>query len=51
MRTSSDVRWTTVNLAEAIPGVQTPLGWTFWSVSMETAVRRTFGSMGVLPAE
>ena len=48
MRTSPDVRWTTVNFAEAIQGVQTPLGWTFWSLSMETALRRTFWSMGVL---
>jgi len=22
--------WTTVNTGEAMPGVMTPLGWTFW---------------------
>src|SRR5690348_9434001 len=48
MTTSDGVRWTTVNFAEAIQGVQTPLGWGFWSYAMETSVRRTFGDMGVL---
>jgi pyruvate,water dikinase len=50
MHTSPHVRWTTVNFAEAIQGVQKPLGWGMWSLSMETSVRRTFGAIGALPA-
>ncbi|WP_205698863.1 PEP-utilizing enzyme [Conexibacter sp. SYSU D00693] len=50
MATSEHVRWTTVNFAEAIQGVQKPLSWGMWSLSMETSVRRTFGALGVLPA-
>jgi pyruvate,water dikinase len=43
-----DTRWSRVNFAEAIQGVQTPLGWTFWDVAMETSVRRAFGNLGAL---
>lgn len=43
------VRWSTVNFAEAIQGVQTPLGWTLWSHVMERAIRRAFGELGALP--
>jgi phosphohistidine swiveling domain-containing protein len=39
-------RWSRVNFAEAIQGVQTPLGWTFWEYVMERAVRRAFGAIG-----
>jgi pyruvate,water dikinase len=42
-------RWSRVNFAEAIQGVQTPLGWTFWDLVMETSVRRAFGAIGALP--
>ncbi len=48
MATSNGVRWTTVNFAEAIQGVQKPLGWAMWSLSMETSVRIGFGKLGVL---
>ena len=48
MSTSPGVRWTTVNFAEAIQGVQKPLGWAMWSLSMETSVRMAFGRLGVL---
>jgi phosphohistidine swiveling domain-containing protein len=48
MSTSAGVRWTTVNFAEAIQGVQKPLGWAMWSLSMETCVRIAFGRLGVL---
>jgi pyruvate,water dikinase len=48
MSSGADTRWTTVNFAEAIQGVQTPLGWSFWSLAMETSVRRTFGGLGAL---
>jgi phosphohistidine swiveling domain-containing protein len=45
--TAPATRWTTVNFAEAIQGVQTPLGWTFWSHGMEEASARSFFEMGV----
>ena len=48
MATAPTTRWTTVNFAEAIQGVQTPLGWSMWSLSMETAVRLGFGALGTL---
>lgn len=44
-----DTWWTTVNVAEAIPGVPTPLGWTFWTQSMEYATQWSFHDIGVLP--
>ncbi|MBA3743069.1 PEP-utilizing enzyme [Sporichthya sp.] len=46
--TSADTtRWSRANFAEAIQGVQTPLGWTFWDHVMETSVRQAFVRMGV----
>src|SRR5213596_2130887 len=50
MTSGADTRWTTVNFAEAIQGVQTPLGWSLWSEGMETSLRRTFGDFGILTA-
>src|ERR1700704_1803483 len=50
MDTGPETRWTTVNFAEAIQGVQKPLGWAMWSLSMETSVRMAFGGLGVLPS-
>ena len=41
--------WTTVNAAEALPGVATPLNWTFFGRTVERAFRGTFADMGVLP--
>ena len=46
---SPTTRWSRANFAEAIQGVQTPLGWTFWDHTMENSVRITFGRMGVFP--
>jgi pyruvate,water dikinase len=43
-----ETRWSRANFAEAIQGVQTPLGWTFWDLCMETTVRRAFGNLGAL---
>ena len=40
--------WTTVNAAEALPGVSTPLNWTWFGEATERAFRRTFVDMGVL---
>ena len=42
-----DIRWTTANNAEALPGVQTPLGWTFWDSRFELAMRESFHDLGV----
>lgn len=47
-RSDAKTAWSRVNFSEAIQGVQTPLGWTFWQFAMETAVRRGFGELGVL---
>ena len=40
--------WTSVNTAEAMPGVQTPLGWTFWIDPLELAMRGCFCDIGAL---
>jgi pyruvate,water dikinase len=49
---SADVAWSTINAGEAIPGVVTPLTWSFFGDATERAMRRTFCDMGVLrPAE
>jgi phosphohistidine swiveling domain-containing protein len=48
MSSGPETRWTTVNFAEAIQGVQKPLGWAMWNLSMETSVRIAFGAIGVL---
>ena len=42
-------RWTTVNTAEALPGVPTPLCWTLWSHQLERAMRGAFFDIGCLP--
>lgn len=42
-------RWTTVNTAEALPGVPTPLGWTLWNHQLERAMRGAFCDIGCLP--
>ena len=43
------VAWSRVNLSEAMPGVLSPLGWTFWSDATEASARRIFWRLGVLP--
>jgi pyruvate,water dikinase len=42
-------RWTTVNTAEALPGVATPLCWTLWNHPVERAMRGAFCDIGCLP--
>jgi pyruvate,water dikinase len=44
----SGAAWTRVNAAEALPGLLTPLGWTFWDARVELALRGAFADMGVL---
>jgi phosphohistidine swiveling domain-containing protein len=51
MTTSDGVRWTTVNFAEAIQGVVTPLGWAMWDLSMETCTRIAFHKIGIFSKE
>lgn len=41
-------RWTRVNFAEAVQGVQRPLDWTFWQQGLELSLRQTFCAMGAL---
>src|SRR3974390_222218 len=41
--------WSTVNVSEALPGVVTPLTWTFWHPAMERAARRAYRAVGILP--
>ena len=48
MPAGPDTTWTTVNTAEAMPGVQTPLGWTWWADALELAMRGCFCDIGVL---
>ena len=43
------VLWTTVNAAEARPGVSTPLSQSFWGNAAELAARQAFCDMGVIP--
>lgn len=41
--------WTTVNAAEAIPGVATPLGWTWFFEGCELGLRGAFADIGAIP--
>jgi len=43
-----DAYWSTSNFGEAMPGVMTPLGWTFWGPTADRATRGAFASMGAL---
>ncbi|HEX4110788.1 MAG TPA: PEP-utilizing enzyme, partial [Solirubrobacteraceae bacterium] len=43
-----DVAWSTVNAGEAIPGVVTPLTWSFFGDAVERAMKHTFCDLGVL---
>jgi pyruvate, water dikinase len=46
----TDGSWATTNLAEALPGVATPLGWSIWSTAADLASRAPFYAMGAMPA-
>lgn len=48
MDSGPDTPWTMTNVAEAMPGVQTALGWTFWRDACERAVRVNFWRLGAL---
>lgn len=45
-----DASWSSVNLAEAVPGVMTPLCASVWVPASELGLRAPFAAMGVLPA-
>jgi pyruvate,water dikinase len=34
-----EIYWSTSNFGEAVPGVATPLSWSFWGPALETAMR------------
>lgn len=40
--------WTTVNLAEALPGIPTPLGWTWFFEGCELGMRQGLADLGVI---
>jgi phosphohistidine swiveling domain-containing protein len=46
---SPDTAWSTINAGEAIPGVVTPLTWSFFGDSTDRAIKQTFCDMGVMP--
>lgn len=47
---SSEASWSSVNLAEAVPGVLTPLCASMWVGASELGLRAPFRAMGVLRA-
>jgi pyruvate,water dikinase len=47
-RSRPDTAWTTVNVAEAVPGVQCPLAWSIWSTAAERGLRKGLFDLGVL---
>jgi pyruvate,water dikinase len=49
-RSAPDASWSTANLAEAMPGVLTPLGWSVWGPASELGARAAFYAMGAVPA-
>lgn len=48
---SVSARWTTVNTAEGLPGVATPLGLSWYNQGCEYGARKAFSDIGALPAE
>ena len=42
------VAWTRVNIAEGIPGVSTPLNWSWWGPANERMIRGAYCDLGVL---
>jgi phosphohistidine swiveling domain-containing protein len=47
-RSRPEDSWTTTNVGEAVPGVQTPLGWSIWGPAGEAGLRRAFHTIGAL---
>jgi pyruvate,water dikinase len=42
--------WTRVNIAEGIPGVSTPLSWSWWDEANERMIRGAYYDLGVIPS-
>lgn len=42
--------WTRVNMAEGIPGVQTPLSWSIWDDALDFMMREGYRRLGVIPS-
>lgn len=40
--------WTRVNIAEGIPGISTPLNWSWWDDANERMIRGAYFDLGVL---
>ncbi|MEZ4331839.1 MAG: PEP-utilizing enzyme [Myxococcota bacterium] len=40
--------WTRVNIAEGIPGISTPLNWSWWDDANERMIRGAYCDLGVL---
>jgi pyruvate,water dikinase len=40
--------WTRVNIAEGVPGVSTPLNWSWWDEANERMIRGAYHDLGVL---
>jgi pyruvate,water dikinase len=47
--TPAGVLWTRVNASEAVPGVVTPITWSFYGELLETSARLGFHDLGILP--
>ena len=47
-RSAQDSIWSTANVAEAMPGVMTPLSWSVFGPAVELGTRAAFRSVGVL---
>ena len=47
-RSDPDSWWSSANLAEAMPGVLTPMGWSIWGDSSELSTRLAFFATGAL---
>lgn len=45
----ADIAWTRGNLGEALPGLCTPLSWTFFGSATEQGIRAGFYRIGALP--
>ena len=41
--------WSTISVNEALPGIMSPLSWSFWDDVGEYAVRGAHFDAGVLP--
>lgn len=47
-RSTPGASWSSINLAEAVPGIMTPLCWGLWGPASEAGIRQPFYSMGAL---